>query len=62
MTPVDLLVHSAAQVVTCGAPGGAKRGAAMRDPGIVAGGAGGGAGGKIVAIGPAGERRRGHEA
>jgi len=32
---VDLLIHSAAQVVTCASPDGPKRGKAMRDPGLI---------------------------
>jgi len=35
----DLLIHSAAQVITVASPGGPQRGAAMRELGIVAGGA-----------------------
>lgn len=52
MERVDLLVHSAAQVVTCAGPGGAKRGAAMREPGIIADGAVAIRDGTIVAVGP----------
>ncbi len=59
---VDLLIHSAAQVVTCASPGGAKRGAAMDELGIVAGGAVAIDGGRIVAIGPSTELRRTHRA
>jgi imidazolonepropionase len=55
MTPVDLLVHSAAQLVTCASPGGAKRGAAMRELGIVADGAVAVKDGRIVAVGQSDE-------
>jgi len=59
---VDLIVHSAAQVVTCASPGGPRRGAAMADVGVIAGGAVAIAGGRIVAVGPSDEVRRAHEA
>jgi len=55
MTKADLLVHSAAQLVTCAAPGGAKRGAAMRELGIVPDGALAVKDGRIVAVGPSDE-------
>jgi imidazolonepropionase len=51
MTRVDLLVHGAAQVVTCAAPGGPRRGAAMNDPGVIADGAVAVADCRIVAVG-----------
>ena len=47
---VDLLIHSAAQVVTCA--GGPKRGAALGDAGVIADGAVAVDGGLIVAAGP----------
>ena len=50
---VDLIVHSAGQLVTCADTGAAKRGAAMRDLGIIAGGAVAVDEGVIVAVGPA---------
>lgn len=62
MTPVDLIVHGAAQLVTCASPGGAKRGAAMRELGIIADGAVAISGGRIVAAGPSDEVLRDHEA
>ncbi len=48
---VDLLIHNAAQLVTCASPDGAKRGEAMRDVGLIEGGAVAVAGGEIVAVG-----------
>jgi imidazolonepropionase len=49
---VDLLVHSAAQLVTCASPGGPRRGAAMDDVGVMADGAVAIKDGRIVAVGP----------
>lgn len=49
---VDLLIHNARQLVTCAAPGGPKRGAAMRDVGLIADGAVAVHDGVIVAVGP----------
>jgi len=54
---VDLLIHSAAQVVTCASPGGPKRGAAMREVTLIADGAVAIADGRIVAVGPSAEMR-----
>ena len=48
---IDLLIHNATQLVTCASPGGPKRGAAMRDVGVIEGGAVAVAGGEIVAVG-----------
>jgi imidazolonepropionase len=48
---VDLLIEHAAQLVTVASPGGPKRGDAMRDLGLIAGGALASAGGRIVAAG-----------
>jgi imidazolonepropionase len=48
---VDLLIEHAAQLITLASPGGPKRGAAMRDLGIIADGALAIAGGRIVAVG-----------
>lgn len=48
---IDLLIHSAAQVVTCASPGGPKRGSAMRELGLIAAGAVAVSEGRIVALG-----------
>lgn len=56
---VDLLIHSAAQVVTCASPGGPKRGRAMADVGLVDEGAVAVADGEIVAVGSSDELRAG---
>lgn len=55
---IDLLIHGAAQVVTCASPGGARRGAAMREVGILDGDAVAIAGGRIVDLGTAADLRR----
>lgn len=54
---IDLLIHSAAQLVTCASPGGPKRGAAMREVGLIADGAVAITGEQIVAAGPSAELR-----
>ncbi|NNJ08926.1 imidazolonepropionase [Chloroflexales bacterium ZM16-3] len=54
---IDLLIHSAAQVVTCAGPPGPRRGPAMADVGIIPGGAVAVHGGKIVAVGPSDDLR-----
>jgi imidazolonepropionase len=54
---VDLLVHSAAQLVTCASPPGPKRAATMANVGAIGGGAVAISDGKIVATGPTGELR-----
>jgi imidazolonepropionase len=51
MTHVDLLIHSAAQLVTCAGPGGPKRGPALADVGEIVNGAVAAADGLIVAVG-----------
>lgn len=53
---IDLLIVGASQVVTCAGPG-PRRGAAMREVGVVADGAVAVAGGRIVAVGPEAELR-----
>src|SRR6266581_52201 len=47
----DLIIHNAAQLVTCASGGKPKRGAAMLDVGIVEDGAVAVGGGKIVGVG-----------
>jgi imidazolonepropionase len=54
---VDLLIHSATQLITCAAPDGPKRGMAMRDVGLIPGGAVAIADGEIVAVGPTADLR-----
>lgn len=49
---VDLLIHSAEQMITCAGPVGPRRGAAMADVGLVAKGAVAILDGQIVAAGP----------
>lgn len=61
MTPADLIVHSAAQLVTCASPGGPRRNTAP-GVGIIAGGAVAISGERIVAVGRTDEIRRSHEA
>ncbi len=57
MTNVDLLIHSAEQLVTCASPGAPKHGAAMRDVGIIPNGAIAISGGEIVAVGTTADLR-----
>jgi imidazolonepropionase len=59
---VDLLIHSATQLVTCAAPDGPKRGAAMRDVGLIADGAVAIADGEIVTVGSTTDLRAGFTA
>lgn len=51
MRRADLLIHSATQIATCAATQ-ARRGAAMRDPAVIADGALAIADGQILAVGP----------
>ena len=51
MKKVDLLIHNAAQLLTCASPSGVKRGDAMRDVGIIPNGAVAISNGQIVAVG-----------
>jgi imidazolonepropionase len=51
--PIDLLVQTAGQLVTCAGPPGPRRGAAMRDLGLLQGGAVAVSAGIIVDVGPA---------
>jgi imidazolonepropionase len=48
---VDLVIHSAAQMVTSASPDEPKRGVAMSDPGVIANGAVAISGGRIVGVG-----------
>ena len=48
---IDLLIHNAAQLITCASPDGPKRGAAMRDVGLIEDGAAAIDAGRIVAVG-----------
>jgi imidazolonepropionase len=62
MQPIDLLIHSAAQVATCAAAGKPKRGAALRGVGLIADGAVAIHAGTIVAVGPSDALRRSYTA
>jgi len=55
---IDLLIHTSGQLVTCAGPAGPRRGGAMRELGIIQGGAVAVRGETIVAVGPRDELRR----
>jgi imidazolonepropionase len=57
MQQVDLLIHSATQLITCASPQGPKRGAALAEVGAIAGGAVAVSDGEIVAIGATADLR-----
>lgn len=59
---VDLLIHSAAQLVTCASPDGPRRGAAMRDVGLIEDGAIAVEEDRIVAVGSSAELRTAYTA
>jgi imidazolonepropionase len=52
---IDLLIHSASQVVTCASPNGPKRGTDMLDVGLIEDGAVAVDGDRIIAVGPSAE-------
>jgi len=54
----DLLIHNAGQLLALASPGGPKRGAAMRDLGLIAGGAVAVRDRRIMAVGPSAKLRR----
>lgn len=62
MQTVDTLIINAAQVVTCAGGGQPKRGADMREAGIIDGGAVAITGGQIVAVGTTDDIRAGYQA
>lgn len=62
MPRADLLIHSARQVVTCGAGEGARRGPALADAGVIAHGAVAIVDGLIAAVGPSEEIRAAYAA
>jgi imidazolonepropionase len=62
MHTVSLIIHGAAQVVTCASPNGAKRGAALADVGIVPDGAVAIDGERILAVGSSADILRDYHA
>ncbi len=54
---IDLLIHSADQLITCASPDGPKRGQAMRDVGLIPNGAVAVSDGEIIAVGPSADLR-----
>ncbi len=54
---IDLLIHSANQLITCASPDGPKRGQAMRDVGLIPNGAVAVSDGEIVAVGSSADLR-----
>ncbi|MBN1994340.1 MAG: imidazolonepropionase [Anaerolineae bacterium] len=62
MIGVDLLIHSAAQLLTCASPDGPKRGQALADVGLIPQGAVAVAAGEIVAVGPSPQLLAGYTA
>jgi len=56
LEPIDLLIRNASQLITCAGPG-PRRGAAMRELGVIPGGAVAVRGERIVAVGPEAELR-----
>jgi imidazolonepropionase len=55
---IDLLIHTSGQLISCAGAAGPRRGAAMRELGLIAGGAVAVRGETIVAVGPRDELRR----
>lgn len=62
MPDADLLILNAAQIVTCASPGGPKRGAALREVGLIEGGALAVQDGRILALGPSADLEASYQA